>query len=199
MRKGPIVSALLVGSVLLAACGGGTSSVSSKKTTKPASSTKAAATVQTASSSLGTILVAANGRTLYELDSDTATMSSCTAACAMLWPPLTVTGTPVAGAGVNQSLLTVLRDANGTQVVYNGHPLYEFAQDTAAGDVKGQGFAGNIWHVLTAAGQPVLTAASSATTTAPTPPPTAPPTAPATVPATMPSGSGSGSSGGYGY
>src|ERR1700683_3045015 len=162
---------------MLAACGGGASSVSAKTTkAAPSSSTKSAPpTVMTATSPLGTILVAANGRTLYELDSDTATMSTCTGSCTMLWPPLTVTGKPIAGAGVDQSQLTVLNGPNGDQVVYAGHPLYEFAQDTAPGDVKGQNFAGNIWHVLTAAGQEVMTPLPTAPTTptTATPPTTA--------------------------
>ena len=35
--------------------------------------------------------------------------------------------------------LTVLNDANGRQVTYNGHPLYTFADDHP-GQVTGQGF-----------------------------------------------------------
>jgi hypothetical protein len=34
--------------------------------------------------------------------------------------------------------ITVLRDAHGDQVAYNGHPLYTFADDHA-GQVTGQG------------------------------------------------------------
>lgn len=190
MKKGFLAIGLLGMSGILVACGGGSSSVSTKKPTKPASSpatTTASATVMTASTSLGTILVGANGRTLYELDADTPTMSMCTAACATLWPPLTVAGSPVAGSGVNQAQLTVLNGPNGAQVVYAGHPLYEFSQDSAPGDVKGQNFANNIWHVLSGTGQAVMTAVPTPTT--------APP--PATPPAT--SNSGSGSSGGMGY
>jgi predicted lipoprotein with Yx(FWY)xxD motif len=137
-----------------------------------------------ANSSLGMILVNAQGKTLYELDKDTATMATCTGGCAGLWPPLTVTGTPVAGSGVNASMLTVLTGPNGMQVVYNGHPLYTFSQDSAPGDVKGQGFAGGIWHVVSPTGQPITASASA--------PASAPPSSAA------PSGSGSGSSGGGG-
>ncbi len=180
-----MVLVLLGMSGVLAACGGGGSSVSAKPAAKSASSpttTTAPATVMTANSSLGTILVAANGRTLYELDEDTPTMSRCTGACAMLWPPLTVAGQPVGGGGVTQSQLSVLNGPNGAQVVYAGHPLYEFSQDTAAGDVRGQNFANNIWHVLSATGQVVMTAAPTTTTAVPSSP-----------------SSGSGSSGGMGY
>lgn len=163
MRKGLTAVALLSLSGVLAACGGGSSNnVSSKKnTTKPAtgSSTPAApATVSVANSKLGLILVASNGRTLYELDKDTPTMSMCTGGCAGLWPPLTATGTPTGGPGVDATKLTILNDPNGMQVVYSGHLLYMFAQDTGPGDLKGQGFANNIWHVLSPTGA-VITAA----------------------------------------
>jgi predicted lipoprotein with Yx(FWY)xxD motif len=147
---------------VLAACGGGGSSVSSSTKTSQPVTTKAttptSGTVNVADSKLGKILVAANGRTLYELDADTATVSMCTGGCAGLWPPLTATGQPTAGTGVDMTKLTVLTNANGMQVVYAGHPLYMFAQDTAAGDLKGQGFAGNIWHVIAPTGQTITAA-----------------------------------------
>ena len=206
-----MVLVLLGMSGVLAACGGGGSSVSAKPAAKSASSpttTTAPATVMTANSSLGTILVAANGIIRHNRDrhekalwtdqsggdpieiyqagdergEDTPTMSRCTGACAMLWPPLTVAGQPVGGGGVTQSQLSVLNGPNGAQVVYAGHPLYEFSQDTAAGDVRGQNFANNIWHVLSATGQVVMTAAPTTTTAVPSSP-----------------SSGSGSSGGMGY
>ncbi len=181
MRKGLVAVGLfgLVG--VLTACGGGSGSVTAKQSKPPAAPP---ATVKTATSSLGTILVDANGRTLYAFMPDTATMSACTASCAMLWPAVTVTGAPVAGTGVTASMLTTITDANGTQVVYGGHPLYTFANDHAAGDVNGQGFANGLWHVVSPSGQIVTTST------------------PATTPTTQPtsSGSGSGSSGGgYGY
>ena len=187
MRKGFVAAGLfgLVG--LLAACGGGSSSVSSKPPSKPASQpAPAAATLKTASSPLGTILVDANGKTLYALMADTATMSACTGSCGMLWPALTVTGTPVAGTGVTASMLTTIMDANGTQVVYGGHPLYTFMNDTAPGQTNGQGFANGLWHVVSPSGQIVTSA---------TPAP-----APSTAPPTSSSGSGhSNGGGGYGY
>ena len=38
---------------------------------------------------LGKILVDSQGRTLYLFQKDTGTMSACTGACAIDWPPLT--------------------------------------------------------------------------------------------------------------
>jgi predicted lipoprotein with Yx(FWY)xxD motif len=166
--KNATTAALVLGlGGLLAACGGGGSSVSSPtKSTKPASASAqpTSGTVNVADSKLGKILVAANGRTLYELDADTPTTSMCTGGCAGLWPPLTATGQPTGSTGVDATKLTVLTDANGMQVVYAGHPLYTFMQDTAAGDLKGQGFAGNIWHVVSPTGQ-TITATVPATAT----------------------------------
>ncbi len=167
MRKGLIGVAALGLSVALAACGGGSSgnvSSGSKKAASTTTAPAAPATVSVANSSLGMILVASNGRTLYELDKDTATMATCTGGCAGLWPPLTATGTPTGGPGVDATKLTILNGANGMQVVYNGHPLYMFAMDSAAGDVKGQGFAGNIWHVVSPTGMVVTTPTTMAGT-----------------------------------
>jgi predicted lipoprotein with Yx(FWY)xxD motif len=54
---------------------------------------------------------------------------------AALWPPLTAAAPTAAGA---TGKLTVVNDAHGHQVAYNGHLLYTFASDRA-GQVTGQG------------------------------------------------------------
>ena len=104
----------------------GGSAVSSAPSASP---TAAAATVRTAPEAVGgkteTILVNARGLPLYVYRPDTAAKSRVTGALAQLWPPLTLPA-PTA-AGVNGKL-TVLNDANGHQVTYNGHPLYTFAR-----------------------------------------------------------------------
>ncbi len=58
------------------------------------------------------------------------------------------TGTPVAGTGVDAAKLSA---ASTGQVVYNGHLLYTYANDSAPGDTKGQGV-GGIWHVVAPSG-----------------------------------------------
>jgi len=111
-----------------------------------------------AGSSAGTVtitlsggrLTAPNGHTLYYNTVDTASKIACTGGCASEWPPLT--GTPHAGAGVDQGdLSTAARPGGGMQVTYYGHPLYEFVGDTAAGEAKGNGDsdAGGKWVVAT--------------------------------------------------
>src|SRR6266576_2779092 len=44
--------------------------------------------------------------------------------------------------------LSVVADANGQQVEYNGHLLYRFSGDTAPGQTHGEGIKG-IWFVAT--------------------------------------------------
>lgn len=130
---------------------GGTTATSAPAPAATTPTTTAArATVATASSSLGTIFVDSAGKTLYTFDRDTGPTSACTGQCAATWPPLVLpsgTTSPVAGPGV--SLLTTSPrpdDSTKLQVVWDGKPLYTYAADTAAGDVKGEGV-GGVWHV----------------------------------------------------
>ena len=151
---------LLLMALAVVACGSSTSTSSSSSTTP----TKAASSpTRTPSSSVflikpstatvngksTTILTNAQGRTLYYSKSDTATKVACSGACAKIWPPLLFAGTglptsatPLAGK------LTVVTNANGKQVEYNGHPLYTYSLDTASGQTHGEGFKG-VWFVVT--------------------------------------------------
>ena len=136
----------------LAACG--TTAAGYSGGTAP-SSQSAPATISVGSTSLGQILVDANGKTLYLFEADTSTQSTCSGACAQAWPPLTTTGTPKAAAGASASLLgTTTRSDGTTQVTYSGHPLYYFVGDSKAGDTNGEGSTafGAGWDVLSAAG-----------------------------------------------
>src|SRR5262249_51520707 len=102
----------------------------------------------------GKILVTASGRTLYHDSSEKKNVVKCLGACATQWPPLVIAAgaKPVPGPGVTASLLgTVKRPDGKLQVTYAGLPLYLFAGDKKAGDVKGQGLSG-LWHALTPAG-----------------------------------------------
>ena len=164
--------------VLLAACSGGgaaSASAPSAPTAAPSTAPSAApsasaeasaspseapsastsATVSLKTTSLGAILVDAQGKTLYMWENDKNGKPSCYDACAAKWPALTVTGTPAAGTGVDASKLTTVARTDGTmQVKYGEYPLYYFASDTAAGDTKGQGI-GNVWFVVGADGEPI--------------------------------------------
>jgi predicted lipoprotein with Yx(FWY)xxD motif len=131
-----------IGLAAVAAAGGITAASAG---TSPASSTHSAsqgsaATVRTAPATVAgkteTILVNGRGLPLYYYRPDTATRSLVTGGLLALWPAAT-SATPAAGTGVNGKL-TVLNDAHGQQVTYNGHPLYTFADDQT-GQVTGQG------------------------------------------------------------
>jgi predicted lipoprotein with Yx(FWY)xxD motif len=93
--------------------------------------------------------------TLYLFDPDQQGASTCYDQCAQAWPPLTVTGDPVAGEGVDAALLGVTERTDGTrQVTYNEWPLYLWAKDAQAGDVTGQAV-NDVWWVVDPAGEPV--------------------------------------------
>jgi predicted lipoprotein with Yx(FWY)xxD motif len=123
-----------------------------------ASATTTATAVKTGTSSLGTILTSATGRSLYLFEKDASGKSACYGACAQGWPPLLTTGTPTAAAGVSASLLGTVKRTDGTvQVTYAGHPLYYFVADTKAGDIRGQNLHafGADWYVVSPAGKKV--------------------------------------------
>ncbi len=97
---------------------------------------------------LGPIVTDSNGRTLYAFTNDTSSTSTCTGSCAQTWPPALASGTPQGGSGVTASMIgTSARSDGGTQVTYNGHPLYYFSGDSAPGDTNGQGVAGK-WFTV---------------------------------------------------
>jgi predicted lipoprotein with Yx(FWY)xxD motif len=126
------------------------------------------AVVKVRSTSLGKILVGGNGKTLYLFARDKSTKSTCSGSCATFWPPLLTTGPARAGAGVTKTLLGTTRRSNGKlQVTYHGHPLYFFAEDKNAGQVKGEGtnFFGGKWWAVSPAGLKIVAAPMTTTTT----------------------------------
>jgi predicted lipoprotein with Yx(FWY)xxD motif len=155
MRKAFARGALLAAlTVALAACGGNDDERSGTAgTAAPTTAAQAAnsTTVAVASSSLGDILVDADGRTLYAFTKDKGDQSACSGECAANWPALT--GTATAGSGAQASLLSTAVQASGdSQVTYGGRPLYYFAGDAKPGDTNGQGV-GNVWFAVSADGE----------------------------------------------
>lgn len=128
-----------VGGVTAAAATGSPAAGAPPARSAPATAPGATATVRTELATVGgrteAILVTARGLPLYYYRPDTVTRSLVSGGLARLWPPLTSaapTATGVAG------MLTVVHDAHGGQVAYNGHLLYTFTSDRA-GQVTGQG------------------------------------------------------------
>jgi predicted lipoprotein with Yx(FWY)xxD motif len=99
-----------------------------------------------------TVLANAKGLTLYWFAPDTATRSACYGTCAVYWPP--VTGPATAGPGVTGTLSTIRRSDGSVQAAYDGHPLYAYVGDSAAGQANGNGLNlnGGLWHEVTASG-----------------------------------------------
>jgi predicted lipoprotein with Yx(FWY)xxD motif len=122
------------------------------------------ATVSVATSAFGRVLVVGSGDhagcSLYLLTSDQLhTLSGADYACSdntnalgapcdtILWPALLTKGAPIAGPGVNPSLLGKVTRTdlsfNGTnlgpvqQVTYAGMPLYRFVFDETPGETEG--------------------------------------------------------------
>jgi predicted lipoprotein with Yx(FWY)xxD motif len=126
--------------------------------TTPAAGAGVAVTVKHASK-LGTILAAGSKKlTVYMFEGDKGSSSSCSGACASVWPPVTTSGSPAASGGaMSADLGTITRSDGTTQVTYKGHPLYFFARDKDSGDAYGQGVKGfgADWYVLSPAGSKV--------------------------------------------
>lgn len=115
-----------------------------------------------ADTDFGEVLVDGEGMTLYLFTNDSEGESVCVDDCAATWPPLTVDGEPVAGEGVDESLLsTIERSDGGTQVTYAGAPLYTYAPDSEPGDVTGQGV-GDVWFVVGPDGEAITEAPDAA-------------------------------------
>lgn len=160
-RTSALLTAGVLGVGLLAACG------SDEPADDPTEEQPAApedmtdgTEITTAESDLGIILVDGEGMTLYLFSNDSPGTSACTDDCLDAWP--IVEGEPAAGEGVDEALLgTIERDDGTVQASYGDWPLYYFAQDTAAGDVTGQGL-NEVWWVVAPDGEMVTEAPAAA-------------------------------------
>jgi predicted lipoprotein with Yx(FWY)xxD motif len=127
--------------------------------TAAASGTGTAVVVSTKHAKLGTILAAGNKHlTVYMFEGDKGNSSTCTGACAKVWPPVTTSAAvSVGGAAVAADLGTITRPDGTKQVTYKGHPLYWFARDGDSGDAYGQGVVGfgSSWYVISPSGKKV--------------------------------------------
>jgi predicted lipoprotein with Yx(FWY)xxD motif len=151
LTRTAVLSAAPIALLALVAAGCGGSSGGDTSTVTPQSSTSAAATVAVSNG----YLVDGSGRTLYLFEADTGSTSTCSGACAAAWPPATTQGAPKATGKAKASLLGTTQRSDGSmQVTYAGHPLYQYAGDTAPGDTNGAGSEeyGAEWYPVTPTG-----------------------------------------------
>ena len=151
-RVSALVALGAAGAIALVACGASSDSSSSKKTTTSTAKKGTASTpvVKTANSSLGTIVVTNDGKTVYTLTSG-GQQVPCSSECRQVWPPVTVVAplTKATGTGVQN-----VGTGAGGEVTINGAPVYTYVGDTKAGDTKGEGIIsfGGTWNVVKASG-----------------------------------------------
>ena len=122
MRASVIRTRAIIGigaaALALAACGGGygsdePSTAADESDAAAAPEAAADAPVGRGDTGLGTVLVDAEGLTLYGLTDDTGGVPSCDGACAEAWPPLTVDG-PDLSADLDPGLYSVVERSDGT-------------------------------------------------------------------------------------
>lgn len=216
-----LASSVAAGGLLLAACGssgtsptgatgaapaGGSSGASSAAAPSSGASSSGAsssgAALRTASTGLGTVVVDAQGRTVYMFAADTAgsgdaAKSACTGTCLTYWPVVQAPAdAPASLPGISGRVGVLHRSDGVSQLTLAGWPLYTFAGDSMPGTTAGEGKNGfgGLWWALSPAGDLVKNTGSSG--------------APASGGSSGSSGSGSsgkssggsgGGGGGYGY
>lgn len=106
--------------------------------------------VHTAETDLGTVLVGADGFTLYVFTLDVDGESTCYDQCAGTWPP--VSADSAIGGDLDASIFgSTTRTDGSNQLTVDGKPLYTFAPDTNPGDTNGQGV-NDVWFVVDGSG-----------------------------------------------
>lgn len=119
-------------------------------------------------SSLGKIVVNGQGMTAYFFDLDKANsgVSACSGTCAAHWPAITSTTAKPKISGISGAVGTFAISGGRHQVTISGRPIYTYAPDKVAGQIKGQGVQG-VWYVVSPTGKEikVLTLASKSTPT----------------------------------
>ena len=170
MKRFAPLLALAVAGLLLASCSSDSSSDAASDPYGNSSDTTAAEASATTESGgtaaaggdtlavadvdgLGDALVDAEGFTLYLFTNDDGTTSACADACLDTWPAAVADGDPVAGDGVDASLVSTADAAAPDQLVYNGHLLYRFSGDAAPGEANGAEIPS--WHAVDADGNAI--------------------------------------------
>lgn len=170
-----VTIAAAAAAVALAACGSSsktTGGTTTSSTTAASAAGGGAATVRAANvSGVGTVLVNAQGRTLYVLTSEKGDKVTCTDAsgCTGVWPPAVLASgvtSAVPGSGVQASLLATVGAGGGSRVTYASYPLYTYSGDSGPGVANGKGISsfGGTWWPISPTGT-LVTGSSSSTAT----------------------------------
>jgi predicted lipoprotein with Yx(FWY)xxD motif len=116
------------------------------------------------SEEFGEILVDSQCRALYAFTPDVDGEPTCVDDCAETWPPLIVEDrtTTFFPDYLDPELFTGVDHPEGEQVKFGDWPLYHFAQDTAPGDLNGQGV-GGVWWLVAPDGTLIENAGAAAT------------------------------------
>jgi predicted lipoprotein with Yx(FWY)xxD motif len=160
--------ALAATAIALAACSSPAASTPPAAASSPAPARSAVqaganpAVIRTMSTSKGTVLTDGQGRTLYWFARDTAAQSNCYGSCAAAWPPVTGTNADASSASLPHGFGTIRRTNGQSQLTYDGHPLYTYAGDTAAGQLNGNDIkaSGGRWWAVTPAGTKIRSKAA---------------------------------------
>ncbi len=144
----PILAVIVAGVVAVIVSTSGAS-------TKKAPAVSATSALSLRQTSVGRVLIDANGRTLYLFAADTANVSKLSPAGRAVWPPFIAATPPKATGGALAGQIGTVTGSN--QVTYNGHPLYYFVGDKSPGQTNGQGLNefGARWYALSGAGTAV--------------------------------------------
>lgn len=106
-------------------------------------------------SPFGRMLFDSRKQAIYIFERDRTGESVCYGECAKAWPPVYTTGAPVAGSGLDESLLGTIERRDGKlQVSYAGQPLYYYAHE-APGEVRCHNvdLNGGLWWVIGSDGE----------------------------------------------
>ena len=149
--------------VTLSACGAGSGYTAA--TTQPAGGTSSTGGLHTATTSLGRVVVDAQGRTVYVLTADSMNHATCDASCQHYWPPTA----PGRTSGVTAKVASTQLPGGGTTDTVGGLPVYTYSGDQRAGDANGEGVNefGGVWYAVSPSGAPVTGAASGSASSAP--------------------------------
>jgi predicted lipoprotein with Yx(FWY)xxD motif len=114
-------------------------------------------------SKFGKVLVDSQGKVLYFLSDTKGKSFACASGCTGLWPPLLTKGKPRAGSGIAWKKLGTVKRGSRLQVTYDRHPLYLYAGDSSARQVKGEGIKsfGGTWYAMGGTGSAVKASLTS--------------------------------------